>query len=152
KPARPQASNSQPGAPLNRDDSAETMKIPDPIIEPMTIIVASIGPSARTRLVVSLGDVPPSGCTALALWRGGAPGPFSRRAASIRTSNRGLFHDTATPRRFRKSSANCVLLNVVPFRRVVFRRSQISIEVFRLPDRRIDKKRRGDPSRTNTFP
>jgi hypothetical protein len=26
------------------------MKMPDPIIEPITIIVASIGPSARTRL------------------------------------------------------------------------------------------------------
>ena len=29
------------------------MKMPDPIIEPMTIIVASIGPSARTRLDLS---------------------------------------------------------------------------------------------------
>src|SRR5215470_10028519 len=97
-PANAHASNSQPGAPLNRDDSAETMKIPYPIIEPMTIMVASIGPSARTRLVVSLGDGPPSDRTALALRRGDAPAPFSGRAASIRTSNRGLFHDTATPR------------------------------------------------------
>src|SRR5262249_11392818 len=50
KPATAHASTSQPGAPLNRDDSAEVMKMPEPIIEPMTIIVASIGPSARTRL------------------------------------------------------------------------------------------------------
>src|SRR5215831_5772786 len=49
KPAIVHASSSQPGAPLKRADSAEVMKIPDPIIEPMTIIVASIGPSARTR-------------------------------------------------------------------------------------------------------
>src|SRR5215471_8097338 len=83
KPARPQASNSQPGAPLNRDDSADTMKMPDPIIEPTTIMVASIGPSARTRLVVSLGDGPPSGRKGLNRRRGGrfrregAPAPFS---------------------------------------------------------------------------
>src|SRR5262245_46570149 len=102
KPASPHASNSQPGAPLNRDDSADTMKIPDPIIEPITIIVASIGPSARTRLVVSLGDGLPSGRTGPALRRGGAPAPFSGRAASIRTTNRGLFRDTATPQRFRQ--------------------------------------------------
>src|SRR5262249_44259209 len=50
KPANAQASNSQPCAPLNRDDSADTIKIPEPIIEPMTIMVASIGPRARTRL------------------------------------------------------------------------------------------------------
>src|SRR5581483_4664701 len=48
KPAIAQASSSHPGAPLKRDDSAETMKMPDPIIEPITIMVASIGPSART--------------------------------------------------------------------------------------------------------
>src|SRR5438093_12901555 len=50
KPARAHASSSQPGAPLSRDDSAEVIKIPDPIIEPITIMVASTGPSARTRL------------------------------------------------------------------------------------------------------
>src|SRR5437868_4816511 len=49
KPAMIHASSSQPGAPLNRADSAEVMKIPEPIIDPMTIMVASIGPSARTR-------------------------------------------------------------------------------------------------------
>src|SRR2546423_15353182 len=70
KPASAHESNSQPGAPLNRDDSADTMKIPDPIIEPITIVVASIGPSARTRPAVSLGDGPPSGRKGPAVRRG----------------------------------------------------------------------------------
>ena len=48
KPATAQASNNQPGAPINRADSADVMKMPDPIIEPITIIVASTGPRART--------------------------------------------------------------------------------------------------------
>jgi hypothetical protein len=47
-PATAHASSSQPGAPINRADSAEVMKMPDPIIEPITIMVASSGPSART--------------------------------------------------------------------------------------------------------
>src|SRR6185503_10454402 len=47
-PASAQAMSSQPGAPTKRDDSAETMKIPDPIIEPTTIMLASIRPSPRT--------------------------------------------------------------------------------------------------------
>src|SRR6266498_2699042 len=50
KPASAHASSSQPGAPLSRDDSAEVIKIPDPIIEPITIMVASTSPSVRTRL------------------------------------------------------------------------------------------------------
>src|ERR1051326_8976434 len=49
-PAKAHARSNHPGAPLNRDDSAEVIKMPDPIIEPITIIVASIGPSARIRL------------------------------------------------------------------------------------------------------
>src|SRR5438309_10938154 len=62
RPATAHARRSQPGAPLIRDDSADTIKIPDPIIDPITIIVASIGPSARTRLVegtagVTIGEV-----------------------------------------------------------------------------------------------
>src|SRR5207244_6978927 len=77
KPATAHASRSQPGAPLNRDDSAEVIKMPDPIIEPITIIVASIGPSARTKLDCC-GDGPPSGRTALSLRREGAPAPVSR--------------------------------------------------------------------------
>src|SRR5205823_14564819 len=46
------ARSNQPGAPLNRDDSAEVIKMPDPIIEPITIIVASIGPRARSKLAL----------------------------------------------------------------------------------------------------
>jgi hypothetical protein len=49
KPATAHARSNQPGAPLSRDDSAEVMKMPEPIIEPITIIVASTGPSARTK-------------------------------------------------------------------------------------------------------
>src|SRR5687767_15154550 len=40
-PASAQAASSHPGAPTRRDDSAETMKIPEPIMDPTTIIVAS---------------------------------------------------------------------------------------------------------------
>ena len=46
-PATAHASSSQPGAPINRADSAEVIKMPEPIIEPITIIVASSGPRAR---------------------------------------------------------------------------------------------------------
>jgi hypothetical protein len=49
KPATAHASNSQPGAPVNRADSAEVIKMPEPIIDPTTIMVASTGPSARTN-------------------------------------------------------------------------------------------------------
>src|SRR6185503_20593009 len=48
-PASAQAINNQPGEPTSLDDSAEVMKIPDPIIEPTTIIVASSNPSPRSR-------------------------------------------------------------------------------------------------------
>src|SRR5687767_15973943 len=49
-PASAHATNNQPGAPINRDDSAEVMKIPEPIIEPITIIVPSSKPRPRTSL------------------------------------------------------------------------------------------------------
>src|SRR5713226_10657561 len=49
KPATAHASSNHPGAPINRDDSADVIKMPEPIIEPITIMVASIGPRARTR-------------------------------------------------------------------------------------------------------
>src|SRR5258706_6375333 len=49
-PAIAHAASSQPGAPTSRDDSADTIKMPDPIIEPMTIMVASSNPSPRVRL------------------------------------------------------------------------------------------------------
>ena len=49
-PAMTQARSSQPGALTSRVDSAEVMKMPEPIIEPITIMVASSGPSPRTSL------------------------------------------------------------------------------------------------------
>src|SRR6267378_3901379 len=47
-PARAHATRSQPGAPTRREDSAEVIKIPDPIMEPTTIMVASSNPRPRT--------------------------------------------------------------------------------------------------------
>ena len=47
-PARTHAAKSHPGEPTSRDDSADVMKMPEPIIDPMTIIVASTQPSSRT--------------------------------------------------------------------------------------------------------
>jgi hypothetical protein len=47
-PANAHAASNQPGEPTHRDDSAEVIKIPDPIIEPTTIIVASSRLSSRT--------------------------------------------------------------------------------------------------------
>src|SRR6266567_3940190 len=67
-PATVQASSNQPGAPINRADSAEVMKTPEPIIDPITIMVASIGPSARTSpdcwrlLILSLTTDFPARC------------------------------------------------------------------------------------------
>src|ERR1043165_5865752 len=49
-PASAQAINNQPGEPTSLDDSAEVMKIPDPIIDPTTIIVASSKPRPRSSL------------------------------------------------------------------------------------------------------
>ena len=50
-PASAQATSNQPGEPTKRDDSAEVIKIPDPIIEPTTIMVAS----SRLRPLMSFG-------------------------------------------------------------------------------------------------
>jgi hypothetical protein len=47
KPDKAQATSSHPGAPTYRADSADVMKIPEPIIDPTTIIAASIVPSSR---------------------------------------------------------------------------------------------------------
>ncbi len=73
--------------------------MPEPIIEPITIIVASIGPRARTRLDSLghrwLGVGPPSGRTGPAVPREGAPTPLSGRG-SIRTSNHLSSRDSAT--------------------------------------------------------
>ena len=49
-----QAASSQAGLPTRRAMSAETMKIPEPIIEPTTTIVASNSPSPRLNSVSSI--------------------------------------------------------------------------------------------------
>src|SRR5215472_3665074 len=78
---RSHTTNSQNGDPTVRPMSAETMKIPEPIIEPATSIVASVNVSARTNSWRSaLCDAAASGATAtlciVPLWRVG-----SRRAS-----------------------------------------------------------------------
>src|SRR4026208_1502357 len=67
-PASAQATSNHPGEPTSRDDSAETIKIPDPIIDPTTIMVASSRLSSRT----SLGEV------SLLIWSSGYSGPRRR--------------------------------------------------------------------------
>src|SRR5207302_8368183 len=44
-----QTTNNHPGEPTCREISAETMKIPEPIIDPATSIVESSKPSPRTN-------------------------------------------------------------------------------------------------------
>src|SRR5438132_1426663 len=65
-PATAQASSSQPGAPIKRADSADVIKTPDPIIDPITIMVASSGPSARTRPACGEGSISLFICKTLA--------------------------------------------------------------------------------------
>src|SRR4051812_20278640 len=48
-PATAQATSNHPGDPTSFDESAETRKIPDPIIDPITIIVASKTLRPRTK-------------------------------------------------------------------------------------------------------
>src|ERR1700674_5513406 len=57
-PASAHAAKSHPGAPTSAADFAETMKMPEPIIDPITIIVASSRLRPRTRCSGSL-DVSP---------------------------------------------------------------------------------------------
>src|ERR1044071_4102350 len=54
-PANAHAASSHPGEPISREDSAEVMKIPEPIIDPTTIIVASSRLRPRTSLAAELG-------------------------------------------------------------------------------------------------
>src|SRR5256885_1331349 len=49
-----QATRSQPGLPICRDISAETMKIPEPIITPTTSMVESKSPSPRENSALGL--------------------------------------------------------------------------------------------------
>ena len=52
-PVSAQAASSQPALPTYRDISADTMKMPDPIIDPTTTIVESNRPSPRLNSVSS---------------------------------------------------------------------------------------------------
>src|SRR6185503_7248085 len=52
RPVTIHATNNQPGEPTCRDISAETMKMPEPIIDPATIVVESRRPSPRTNPVL----------------------------------------------------------------------------------------------------
>jgi len=54
-PVTAHTKSSQPGDPTNRPMSAETMKIPDPIIEPATSIVESSKPSPLTNFWLASG-------------------------------------------------------------------------------------------------
>src|SRR6476661_4726999 len=54
-PAKAHATSNHPGEPTSRDDSAEVMKMPEPIIDPTTIIVASSRLRPRTSRAAELG-------------------------------------------------------------------------------------------------
>src|SRR5688500_9088411 len=54
-PARAQAASNHPGAPTNLADSADVIKMPETIIDPTTIIVASSGIRRRNSLTESFG-------------------------------------------------------------------------------------------------
>jgi hypothetical protein len=51
KPATAQATKSQPAEPKSRVMPAETMKIPEPIMDPETIITESVRPRERLKSV-----------------------------------------------------------------------------------------------------
>ena len=53
RPVSSQAASSQPGLPIVRAMSADTMKMPDPIMEPTTTIVESKSPNPRENSVSS---------------------------------------------------------------------------------------------------
>ena len=55
-PASAHANRSTPGAPTKRADSADTMKMPDPIMEPTTSMVASTSPKRRSSAVEVMRD------------------------------------------------------------------------------------------------
>src|SRR5438132_5388881 len=66
-PAMAHAASSHPGDPTMVIDLADTMKIPEPIIDPITIIVASRRPKPRTSLgrSVTVGAIACAGTDAI---------------------------------------------------------------------------------------
>src|SRR5437867_2907738 len=78
RPVMTQVRMRPPAEPTCRAMSAETMKMPDPIIDPATIIVESSSPSSR-RNPVDLSSTRTAGCVIrLALW--GRDGSNEKRA------------------------------------------------------------------------
>src|SRR5205807_2901094 len=148
--------------------SAEVIKIPEPIIEPITIIVASIGPRARTKLVWTfVGET-------VGFPRATSSSPI---IAALSIPSVIIELETARPRAeeilfwavlkhqiiycsairphldgLNEPRPRGISFNVMPFFRVVFTGSKIAIEVIRLPDWLLDPKRRRDAPRTHTFP
>jgi hypothetical protein len=95
-PVTTQVSSSQPAEPVVRAISAETMKMPEPIIEPATIIVESSRPSSRRKPVAGgeavdgepggePGDAPGDEATA---WGSAMRGVSHARCGSSRTMRR----------------------------------------------------------------
>src|SRR5207249_519164 len=66
-PEAAQTTSSRPGAWTSRSISAETMKIPEPIMDPTTRAVASSRESALTKSAC--------GCWVVAIWRGNLVAP-----------------------------------------------------------------------------
>src|ERR1700719_3526984 len=77
-----QANSNPPGDPVCREISAATIKIPDPIIDPTTIIVPSNNPMARTNppsLRAALDDVAGLiSALSIILHRDSQPSPFQQ--------------------------------------------------------------------------
>src|SRR5712664_4046672 len=69
RPVRTQVSNKPPGDPVCCAMSQATMKMPDPIIEPTTIIVPSNKPMARTKPCSDFALVSARGCVVSAIRR-----------------------------------------------------------------------------------
>ena len=85
-PVTTQATSSHPGLPTWRAMSAETMKMPEPIIEPTTTIVASNRPSPRLNSVSSAVRTPVGAA------RGSSP------SGPLRNRMRGATHYTCRAR------------------------------------------------------
>src|SRR5688500_18678919 len=92
-PVTAHATRSHPGLPISRAMSADTMKIPDPIIEPTTTIVASkrfsprvnsvsratAGATSADSLGFAIGPPRELGCGADALYMGREPRDKARQ-------------------------------------------------------------------------
>jgi hypothetical protein len=91
-PVRIHASRSRNGEPTVRAMSAETMKMPDPIIDPATSIVASVRVSAFTKSVC--GSLARHGAAATLLMHrlgtGGSPAGRTSRDAHGGTAGHNL--------------------------------------------------------------